>query len=134
MKVRSLSRLAVLGGIVLLVVTGCFSTAPLENEVTWAIKAASGRLTDATATEWQAVAEQIDEIIPEVNVSLTDAQAEAIVEFVQDNEIDDLEDVETLVEQAQTDPESIEVPDGFMDLFGNFSEEDFDSFPARLME
>ena len=134
MRTCALSALAVLGCALSLVATGCLTAASPENEVTWAVKAAAGTLTEATATEWQAVAEVIDEVVPGVDVTLTDAQAEAIVEFVQDNEIDDLEDVEALVEQAQTDPESIEVPDAFLELFGDFSDEDFDSFPGRLME
>jgi hypothetical protein len=134
MRTCSLSALAVLGCAVSLVASGCLTAAPPENEVTWAVKAAAGHLTEATVTEWQAVAEVIDEVIPGVDVTLTEAQAEAIVEFVQANEINDLGDVEEMVDQAQTDPESIEVPDAFMELFGGFSDEDFDSFPARLME
>jgi hypothetical protein len=134
MRTCSLSALAVLGCAVSLVATGCLTAAPPENELTWAVKAAAGNLTQTTVAEWQAVAEVIDEVIPGVDVTLTEAQAEAIVEFVQENEIDDLGDVEEMVEQAQTDPESIDVPDAFLELFGEFSDEDYDSFPARLME
>lgn len=132
MKIRSLSSLAVLGLAVLLSATGCLSVVQPENEVTWAVKAAMGNLTATTVTEWQAVAETIDEAVPEVEVLLTDAQAQAILDFIRLNEIDTLADIQAIIEQALSDPASIQLPDGFLELFSSFSESDFDQLLTLL--
>ncbi|MBU0617908.1 MAG: hypothetical protein KKI02_09345 [Planctomycetes bacterium] len=130
MKTRSLSSLAVLACPVVLFVGGCLMAAP--PEVTWAVKAGTNNLTQATATEWQAVAAKIDELVPEVDLTLSDAQAQAIVEFVQLNEIDGVQDIQDTVEQAQNDPGSIVVPDGFLELFSGLSELGFNEFLGTL--
>jgi hypothetical protein len=132
MGIRSLSTLTVLGGVLLLPVAGCLWSAAPENEVTWAVKAATGNLTAATETEWQAVAEQVDEVVPEVDVALTDAQAEAIVEFVRLNGIRTVQDIWDIIAQALADPGSIVLPDGFLELFSSFTEEDFAAFLGLL--
>jgi hypothetical protein len=132
MKLQSRSSLAVLGCAVALLVSGCFVAAPLENEVTWAVKAATSQLTEATAAEWQAVATKVDELVPEVDVSLSEEQAEGIVVFVQENEINGVQDIEELLEQAQTDPSSIVIPDGFLELFSGFGEVDLDRLVGTL--
>jgi hypothetical protein len=132
MKKNAYSSLAALGLVVSLFVSGCFVAAPAESEVSWAIKAATNNLTEATAGEWQALAEKIDEFVPEVEVSLTDEQAEAIVEFVQANDIDGVQDIQDLIEQAQSDPDSITIPDGFEELFAGMAEADFDDLVGTL--
>jgi hypothetical protein len=114
-----------------LFITGCLS-APVENEVTWGIKAATGQLTETTPTEWQAVADQIDGFVPDAEISLTDAEAQAIVDFIQANDLDSIQEVVALVEQAQTDPSSvgdIEIPDSVMNLFG---QDDFEEIANQL--
>ena len=135
MDARSLLRLAAAGCAVLLFTTGCLSYAPPENAVTWGVKAATDRLTETTPHEWQAVAEKIDQHTPEVDVCLTDEQAEAIVEFVQVNELDSIQDIVELVERAQSDLstiEEIEIPQSVMDLFGN-AEIDFEGALADVL-
>ena len=124
MRTRSLSSLALVGCAGSLFAGGCFVAAP-ENEVTWAAKALTNNLTEATATEWQAVATKIDEAVPEVDIALSPAQAQAIVDFVQQNEINGVQDIQGKIEQAQEDPNSIVIPDGFLELFGEFADADY---------
>ncbi|MFQ5805726.1 MAG: hypothetical protein ACE5I3_04665 [Phycisphaerae bacterium] len=129
MDARSFSTLAVLSCVTLLFTTGCPRPAPPENAVTWGIKAATGRLTETTPREWQALAQKVDELTPEVDIpDLTDEQAQAIVDFIQANELNSVQAITSLIEQAQADPsvlEEIEIPDSVMDLFGS-TEIDFE--------
>jgi len=102
-----------------LLLPGCLS-APPENEVTWGIKAATGQLTQTTPREWQAVAEVIDEALPAVDVTLSDAQAQAIVDFVQANDLDSFAEILELIERAKNDPavvQQLEIPDSVMEFF-----------------
>jgi hypothetical protein len=134
MEARFFSRLVVLGAGAGLLLTGC-TLAPPENAVTWGIKAGTGRLTETTPHEWQAVADKIDTRLPEVDVALSDAQAEAIVEFVQVNELDSIESMIALIECAQQDPsvvEEIQVPDGMIELFVDV-EVDVDALIADIL-
>jgi hypothetical protein len=135
MDARSLSKLAMLGSAVLLFTTGCPRSAPLENALTWAIKAATGRLTEATPREWQAVVEKIDQRTPATDIYLTDEQAVAIVEFVQANELNSIPQIVDLVRRAINDPsvvQEIEIPDSVMDLFGG-DEFDFEGAVDDLL-
>lgn len=126
---RSLLSAAVLliGGS-LAFVAGCPNPAPPENAVTWGVKAATGQLTEATPGEWKAVAVKVDELTPEVDLpELTDDEAQAIVDFVQVNDLDSIQEIAALVEEAQTDPrvvQTLEIPDSVMELFGDV---DFDA-------
>jgi hypothetical protein len=122
MDARSVLKLVAFSGPVLMLVAGCFNIAPLENAVTWALKAATGRLTETTPTEWQALAGKVDERTPNLDVSLTYEQAEAIVDFVQANQLDSIQDIIELVAQVTNDPNSIsdiEIPESMMTLFGD---------------
>ena len=134
MKKSLLSSFAVLGCVVSMFVSGCFVAAPGGNEVTWALKAATNTLTEATAEEWQAVADKINELVPEVEVSLTDEQAAAIVTFVQANDINGVQDIQDLIEQVQNDPDSITLPDGFEELFAGMADADFEDLVGTLQE
>jgi hypothetical protein len=133
MDARSFLKLVVLSGPVLMLVVGCFNVVPPENAVTWGLKAVTGRLTEATPTEWQALAVKVDERTPTVDVSLTGEQAEAIVDFVQANELDSIQDIIELVEQAANDPNSIsdiEIPESMITLFGDV---DFASISDEIL-
>ncbi len=125
MKIRSLSSLAVLCCTVLLI-TGCPSVTPLENEVTWGLKAASGQLTNATANEWKAITEKVDEAVPETNITMTDEQAAAVVDFVQVNNLDSIEDIITLLEN----PQDVEIPDSMTQLFEDI---DFETVANNIL-
>lgn len=103
----------------LVFISGCAFAAP-ENEITWGWKAATGRLTETTPTEWQAVANRVNAFTPDANVSLTDEQAQAIVDFIQANDLNSIQEVTQLIDQVQTDPNSVdvEIPESVTDLFG----------------
>ena len=118
MKNRSLISLVGISCVLTLFITGCFATAPVENELTWALKAANGQLSQTTANEWVAVANTISQAVPGVDVSLTEEEAQAIVDFLVANDVDTIDDLVALIEQAQADPGSIEIPDSVMTLFG----------------
>jgi hypothetical protein len=126
-------NLAVLGCVGLLFVGGCFVAAP-ENEITWAVKATTGNLAEATPTEWQAVAAKINEVVPEVDVALSDAQAEAVVTFVQQNNITGVQGIQEKIAEAQADPSSVVIPDGFFELFSEFAATDYNELIGTLQE
>lgn len=120
MDARSLWRLTALCGPMLALVTGCPRPAPPENAVTWCVKAATGQLSEATPNEWQAVADKIDERTPQVDISLTDEQAEALADFIQANDLNTIDQIVDLVEQGQQDPNAIDdlvIPDSAAALF-----------------
>lgn len=127
------SRVCVLICAALVFVTGCPQPAPPENAVTWGVKAARGQLTETTPREWQAAAEKIDKRTPDAEISLSDEQAEVIVEFLQTNDLDTLEEVTDLIERAQHDPsvlEECEIPDHMIDLFNDV---DFNSLAEGFL-
>lgn len=134
MKTRLLTGLALVGFAASWFAGGCGGVAALENEVTWAVKAMTDNLTAATATEWQAVAEVIDRAVPEADLTLSDEQAQAIVDFVQENEINSIQDIVDTIEQAQEDPSSIVIPDSFLALFGNFTDDDYSDLLSTLQQ
>ena len=114
MRNRSLISLVGLSCVLTLFLAGCFATAPVENEVTWAFKAASGQLSQTTATEWVAVANTISEAVPGVDVTLTEEQAQAIVDFLVANNIDTVDELMALIEN----PGDVVIPDSVTALFG----------------
>ena len=134
MNIRSFLRHAVLSCAVLALLTGCPRVAPPENAVTWGVKATTGRLTQTTTTEWQAVAERIDNRTPERDISLDDAQAQAIVDFIETNDLNSIQAIIDLVRDAQNDPsvaEEITIPESVTDLFGDV-DIDFESLVTEL--
>ncbi|MEP0845268.1 MAG: hypothetical protein HRF50_00445 [Phycisphaerae bacterium] len=101
---------------------GC-PTAPAENVITLGIKAATGQLTTSTPREWQALADRISQASETVDVSLSDAEAGAIVDFVQANDLNTVQEIRDLIQQAREDPSSVDVviPDSVYTLFGEGS-------------
>ena len=107
---------------VMIVIAGCPQQASQGNILTFGIKAARGTLTQATATEWQTVANTVSSRVADINVSLTDEQAQAIVDFLVENDLNTIQAITDLVAQFQADPNSINqivIPDSLMDLFGD---------------
>ena len=52
-------------------------------------------------------------------MDLDDDQAAAIQDFLELNELDSIADVRAVVEEAIENPDSLELPDGFLELFAN---------------
>ena len=122
MKTRGLVMVAA-GAALGALITGCMFAQPAENEVTWAMKAATNQLTNTTPREWQAIVEVIDQAVPEADLTLTDEQAQAIVDFIQANDLNSIQEIVDLVQQVQEDPSLIDelvIPDSVLELFGDY--------------
>ncbi len=122
MKTRGLVMVAAAAAVCTLI-TGCMFAQPVENEVTWAMKAATNQLTSTTPREWQAIVEVVDQAVPEADITLTDEQAQAIVDFIQANDLNSIQEIVELVQRVQQDPSLIDelvIPDSVMQLFGDY--------------
>jgi len=117
MRTSSKLLLASLGCATMLWMAGC--PQPPENEITWGIKAVRGQLTTTTATEWQAVATKVDEAVPEADLTLTQVEAQAIVDFLKQYELDSQEDINAFIAQVEQDPGSVEIPPALLNMFGD---------------
>ncbi len=79
--------------------------------VSAALKVVSQRMTTITPDEIQQVTDFISDISQDIDIVVDDAQAEAAVDFLVENNVNGLEDIQRLSEQAQADPDSIVIPD-----------------------
>lgn len=87
------------------------------NVATAARKIQRGQISTLTADELQALQDAIVANDPSVSTGISDEQAEAIRVFLVDNNINTITDFEAIVQQAETDPGSVELPEGAEDLF-----------------
>ena len=109
------------GCALLLVVAGCV-VPQIENEVTWGIKAAQERLTETTVKEWQSIIGVVDAAVPEVDITLTDEQAQGIIDFLNQYDLNSVDDIIAFIEDVENgdiDVEDIEIPESLMELFGD---------------
>jgi len=98
----------VFSAVLLITSAGCSPAASAIN------KLQSGEIGTITATEWQALAglgAQFGFQIPQ----LTDEQANAVVQFLDDNGIQTIADLELAIREG-----TLEVPDNLIELFENF--------------
>jgi hypothetical protein len=77
-------------------------------------KVAAGRMNTLTGAEIEAVATTYLPDLP-----MTTEQADAIAQFLADNNIATITDMQTLLQKAVADPTSIKLPDNFLALFEN---------------
>ncbi len=88
------------------------------NILTATSKIASGQLASLTPDEIQILADTVAQANPQIpDIQLTDEQAQAASDFLKANNVNTVEDVQRLVEQAQQDPNSIVIPDSVTTLF-----------------
>ncbi len=111
-----------LTGILLTTLTGCPSSSGSGGNIfTAAAKIAGGSMTSLTGTEVQILADTAEEFAASqgevIDLTLTDEQADVIVEFLVINEINTVQDLQAAIEQAQANPDSIEIPEGAIELF-----------------
>ncbi len=78
-------------------------------------KVFGGQMTQLTPDEVQMVADQINDLSPQVDLTLDDDQAQAIVGFLAQNGINSFDDFQNL------DPATVQPPQGAAQLFENFS-------------
>lgn len=111
----------VLASVATIGIAGCPQQASSGgNILTFGVKAAQGALTQTTPTEWQAVANTVSQRSADIDVSLTDDQAQAVVDFLVANELNSIQEIVDLIAQVEADPDSadqIVIPDSLMDLF-----------------
>ena len=123
----SASKAAVLGLTACLVLAGTFGClfGPMVPErtnnqgggtlLTATGKVLGGQMTQLTADEVQIVTDQLNDLNPQVDLTLDDDQAQAIVDFLAQNGINSFDDFQNL------DPGSVLPPQGAAELFENFS-------------
>ncbi|MBN1490984.1 MAG: hypothetical protein JXA69_13790 [Phycisphaerae bacterium] len=93
------------------------------NIVTAGSKVAAGSMAALTPDEIQILA---DNFAPEGTPALNDEQAAAMQQFLVANDVNTVDDISRLIGQAQTDLSSIELPEGFLELFLGFATEVWD--------
>ncbi len=119
--------LALLG----LSVGGCFGAGGCQGDAlaTGGMKVMENQMTTLTSAEVLAIDDYVRTNVNPAVPALTEAQASALVAFFQLNQINSIEDAQSKVLAWQTDPSSILLPPGFLDLFGDLA---LESLPALL--
>lgn len=109
-----------------------------DNILSAVSKVLGGQMSQLTAGEILALNRAAADIVSQFTglppVTLTTPQAVAVSKFLQTNELNTIQDIETLARTAQADPESVQ---GWDDLSDAFSGSDFDNDegefdPSRL--
>ncbi|RMF80653.1 MAG: hypothetical protein D6744_08000 [Planctomycetota bacterium] len=111
------------GAIGLMTLTGCPQQATRTsnqgggNIITAGAKVAGGNISSLTPDEVQVLADKVASNTTDLDIpELTDEQAAAAVDFLVANDVNTIEDVQNLIEQAEQDPTSIEIPDSIQEL------------------
>lgn len=118
---------ALLTSILAVSLTGCFG----DNILSAGAKVAGGQISSLTAGEIQILNQTVNDILAAENpgfepVTLNETQAQALTDFFSANELNTLEDFETLSQSAQDDPESIQGLDALADAFAGSTTGDLD--------
>lgn len=115
--------LGMIGAMGLLTLTGCPQQSTRTNNqgggniITAGAKVAGGNISSLTPDEVQVLADKVASNTTDLDIpELTDEQAAAAVDFLVANNVNTIEDVQNLVEQAEQDPTSIEIPDSIQEL------------------
>ena len=107
---------AITAGIVaglLLTLGGCFA----PPELTGAMKVANNQLSQLTSTEILALLNAAKTLSPDLDLTITEEQAQGISQFLAANNINAVDQLEGVAEQFLEDPTSIEIPSGLLELF-----------------
>lgn len=78
--------------------------------VSAALKVVTQRMTTITPDEIQQVTDFVSDVSPDIDIVVDDDQAQAAVDFLKANDLNGLEDIQRVADQAQTNPGSIEIP------------------------
>lgn len=79
-------------------------------------KFANCGLADLTACELRALVTTAGKISPDVDIFITQEQAQAAIDFIRANDLKCLADIQELIVRAQNDPDSIRIPDSLRQL------------------
>jgi hypothetical protein len=101
-----------------LAVAGCGSLVP--PDASGMLKIATGQMNNLSGEEIQAMTASPIVAAYAPDLQLTDVQADAIAEFLSDNSIATIADLQALLLKVQTDPTSVVLPDGFFELSADF--------------
>lgn len=87
------------------------------NLVTAGAKIAGGSIASLTPDELQVITDKAVEVNPNIDIpELSDEEAAAAVDFLVANDLNTLDDVVNLIQEAETDPNAIVVPDSVMSV------------------
>lgn len=117
MFARKLAVVTLLGSVTLLLFTGCFATDERTQNQGGSdpIQATTKLLSDQLGTmnpdDVQVLADLTTQIGGTALPQVTDVQAQAVIDFMKANNINTIEDVQKKIDQAQTNPNSIVIPD-----------------------
>lgn len=121
-RIRSLAVALGLGGCAVLL-TGCPAQDPRTSNqgggsiLSAGAKIAGSRISTLTPDEIQILGDTVSARSAQIELSITDQQAADAVQFLVDNKVNSIQDIQRLVEQYQNDPNSIEIPESILDLF-----------------
>jgi len=123
MNSKRLAVLSIAAAFVLTSTLGCFFSAPPDrtnnqgggNVITATTKVIAGQMTQLTPDEVQAVSDTISDLNPNVDLVLSDDQAQVVVSFLNQNNVNSIEDLQGL------DPNTIQIPDNVEVLFNNLN-------------
>jgi len=118
MSGRKLHLFGIATVLILVTLTGCFSMpwTRTGNQgggslVTAVAKLTSGKLGVLTPDEIQILTDAVRRLADVDVPPVTDEQAAAVVKFLDDNNVETVEDLEALIKQAEEDPSSIVISD-----------------------
>ncbi len=79
-------------------------------------KIAGGELSSLTPDEIQIIADTVGNLNPDFKQEVSDEQAEASVAFLKANGLNTIEDLQSLAEKAEQDPDAVTIPDSVLSL------------------
>jgi hypothetical protein len=100
--------------------TGCFSS-PVNDLISGGVKLANGQIGDMTASEIKAISDTVTGVVdtqggPTLD-TLTLEQSQAVVDFLDANNLNTFADVDALVARAQQDPSVVQGLDALAAAF-----------------
>jgi hypothetical protein len=79
-------------------------------------KFANCGLGELTACELRVLVTTAGQISPDVDIFITQEQAQAAIDFIRANNLKCIADIQELIIRAQNDPDSIQIPDSLRQL------------------
>lgn len=120
--------------------TGCFSS-PVNDLINGGVKLANGQVGDLTAGELKAVSDAVLDVASnqfgQTVDRLTPEQAQALVDFLDANNITTFDELATFAQNAEQDPSTVQGLDAlsaaFAEEIANFNANDFDAAQFEAM-
>jgi exosome complex RNA-binding protein Csl4 len=136
---RKLVVMCTLGGLGLVLLGGCFFPSPGTGEyqggsnlIQATTKFTSDRLDTMNPDDVQVLASLAPELTGQEIPEVTDEQAAAVVQFIEDNSIVTFADLEQIVAQAAEDPDSIVISPEVQAVIDSFIENPPEGFEDQV--